>query len=292
MKNKNAFLNGNNLRKLNKQFNKFTSEDSWKNTREIVVKIKTFEQVDIVDGRRNNVSSVVQVSDKLIQCVSAYWLTGTKWTPTLYVKASCHSSHGFGSKNNVLFVFKDFKGRKDSISLYKSWNREDFLKDFPYRLLEVEKSCAEKLAGKSWDVKRRYTKMIEAVIRSELYSAMYDLERGKITEELSALLQKFGCTPIEAVPYTHEFKMYGFQGVKQSKNGFKIALKNTSTYCSLPSTLEIQLKKSSPKLLRLDKLNIETSGYYNHSEGLQIRAEHLKQAKQLQREFKNIAKGG
>ena len=289
MRNKIDFLNGHNLRKLNTQFEKFISEKSWKNQRQIIIKVKQFKQIDVIDGRRNNVSSVVQVSDKIIQCNSAYWLTGTKRTPTLYVKASCHESHEFGSKRDVLFVFKNSKGQKDSVSLFMSWNKEDFLKNFPYTFLDVEKSCSEKLVGKSWNTKHRYEKFVKFAIRSELYSEMYNLEHGKITEELSTLLMRFGCTPIEAIPYTHEFKMHGFRGVKQSKTGFKIALKNTSTYCSLPSTLEIQLKKSSPKLVRLSELNIETPGYYNHSEGLQIKIEHLKQAKRLQREFKNIS---
>lgn len=289
---KNSFLNGNNLRKLNTQFKKFTSENGWDKTREILVKIKEFKQVDVVDGRRNNVSSVVQVSDKLIQCTSAFWLTGTRWKPTLYVRASCHESHGFGAKHEVLLIFKNLKGKKESVSLFKSWDREDFLKDFPYHLLDVEKSQAVRLSGKSWNTKHRYKKYIESVVRSALYDSMYDLNQGRIPEDLSNLLKKFGCTPIQAVPYTHKFEMFGLRGAKQLKNGFKLAIQNVSTYCSLPSTLEVQLKTTSPKLLRLDKLNIETRGYYDHSEHLQIRPEHLKQAKQLQGEFKRISKGG
>jgi len=288
---KNQFLNGNNLRKINNKFNSFLNDDTREN-REILVKIKSFEHIDIMDGRRNNVSSVVQVIEKVIQCSSAYWLTGTKWTPTLYVNAGCAENHGFGSKKQVLFVYKNNKGKKDSITLYRTWDFEDFLKDLPYRLLDIEKSCAEKLNGKSWDVKRRYVKYIEKTVRKELYSEMTLLERGQISKDLGALLARFGCHCLDAIPFTHAFKMHGFQGVKTSKKGFKIAIKNISTYCSLPSTLEVIFKKSEIKLLRLSKLNIETAGYYDHSENLSIRPEQLKQAKQLQKEFNLISKLG
>lgn len=282
------FLNGNNLRKLNKKMNEFLNEgDSYKGTyRNLLIRQKTFKQIDVAEGKRNNVSSVVQVEDSILQCSRAFWLTGTKWTPTLYVQASAYTEHGFGSKKKVLLIYKDSKGRKDSIELFRSWDREDFLKDFPSRLLEVDKT--QKLVGKPWNIRNRYKKMIENKIRGELYDNMTLLERGLINEDFKNLLAQFGCFLVESVPFTDKFQMYGLKGVQVQKNKIKMALKNVSTYCSLPSILEIVFKKSELGTVRLDKYGIETAGYYDHSERLEIRSEFLEQAKKLNREFNSI----
>lgn len=285
---KNQFLNGHNLRKLNKEFNThIESSTNYRHHRSILIKTQSFKQVDILSGRRNNVSSVVQIENKLVECSSAYWLAGTRWTPALYVKASAHESHGFGSKTQVLLIFKDIKGRKESMELFRSWNFEQFeIRDYM-----ISENRIEKLQGKSWDVRHRYMRFLKYEFKRLVYSEMHDLERGKITEELSSFCKTLGIDLIEAVPFTHKFLMHGLKGVKRSKNSIKLAIKNVSTYCSLPSTLEIIFCKSEPKLLRLSELKIETSGYYDHSENLKIRPEHLKDAKKLQREF-NSLKGG
>lgn len=285
---KNQFLNGHNLRKLNTEFKKhLESSDHWKNHRSILIKTKSFTQVDILSGRRNNVSSVVQLENKLIECSSAYWLTGTRWTPALYVKASAHESHGFGSKSQVLLVYRDIKGRKESMELYRSW---DF-SGFEIRDYMISENRIEKLQGKSWDIRRRYMNFLKHTFKKALYDSMYELEREKIPEDLSKLCSFLGIDLLEAISFTHKFTMHGLKGAKRTKNTIKLAIKNVSTYCSLPSTLEIIFCKSEPKLLRLSELKIETSGYYDHSENLKIRPEHLKDAKKLQREF-NSLKGG
>lgn len=285
---KNQFLNGHNLRKLNTEFKKhLESSDHWKNHRSILIKTKRFTQVDILSGRRNNVSSVVQIENKLVECSSAYWLTGTRWTPALYVKASAHESHGFGSKTQVLLIFKDIKGRKESMELFKSWDFEQF----EIRDCMISENRIEKIKDKSWDVRRRYMNFLKHTFKKALYDSMYDLEHEKIPEDLSKLCSFLGIDLLEAISFTYKFTMHDLKGAKRTKNTIKLAIKNVSTYCSLPSTLEIIFCKSEPKLLRLSELKIETSGYYDHSENLKIRPEQLKEAKKLQREF-NLLKGG
>lgn len=286
---KNQFLNGHNLRKLNKEFNAhLESSTNWKHHRSILINTKSFTQVDILSGRRNNVSSVVQLENKLIECSSAYWLTGTRWTPALYVKASAHESHGFGSETQVLLVYKDIKGRKDSMELFRSWDFDQFeVRDYM-----ISENRIEKLKGKSWSVCHRYMRLLKYQFKRLLYSEMHDLERGKITEDLSDFCKMLGIDLLEAIPFTHKFAMHGLQGVKRSKSSIKLAIKNVSTYCSLPETLEIIFCSKEPALLSLAKLKIETRGYYDHSENLKIRPEQLKEAKKLQREFNKLSKGG
>lgn len=284
---KHSFLNGHNLRKLNSEFNKhFESSTNYEQHRSILIKTKQFKQIDILSGRRNNVSSVVQVENKMIECSSAYWLTGTQWTPYLYIKASAHESHGFGSKTQVLLVYKDVKGRKESMELFRSWDFENFeIRDYM-----ISEERIEKLKGKSWGVRHRYMRLLKQEFKRLLYSEMTCLERGKITEDLLNFCKMLGIDLLEAIPFTHKFTMFGLKGVKRSKKSIKLALKNVSTYCSLPETLEIIFCSKEPTLLSLAKLNIETSGYYNHSENLKIRPEQLKEAKKLQREFNRLSK--
>lgn len=285
---KNQFLNGHNLRKLNKEFNThLESSTNYRHHRSILVKTQSFKQVDILSGRRNNVSSVVQIENKLVECSSAYWLTGTRWTPALYIKASAHESHGFDSKTQVLLIFKDIKGRKESMELFRSWDFEQFeIRDYM-----ISENRIEKLQGKSWNIRHRYMRFLKHEFKRLIYSEMHYLESGKITEELSSFCKMLGIDLIEAVPFTHKFSMHGLKGVKRSKNSIKFAINNTSTYCALPETLEIIFCSKEPALLSLAKLKIETSGYYDHSENLKIRPEQLKEAKKLQREFNKLSKG-
>lgn len=282
---KNQFLNGHNLKKMNSEFEKhLSSSRSWKHHRSVLIKTKQFKQVDILSGRRNNVSSVVQLENKLIECSSAFWLTGTKWTPALYVKASAHESHGFGSKSQVLLIYKDIKGKKDSMELFRSWDFENFeVRDYM-----ISEKRIEKLQGKSWDARRRYMNFLKNRFKRELYDSMSSLERGEIPLELFNLCHLLGIDLIQSIPFTHKFPMHGFSGVKRTKTKVKIALKKVSTYCSLPSTLEIVFCKKAPDLLNLSKLNIETPGYYDHSENLKIRPEQLKESKKLLREFNSL----
>lgn len=279
------FLNGTNLNSLNKKYEAL--ELSSYEGPQISLKYTSFNQVDVAEGRRNNVSSIVQLQTQLIQCGRVHFEKSRRGYVTLYVEATANTSHGFGSKRQVLLIYKNQKGQKESIRLYRSWNREDFKSD----LVGYTDLKLEKLNDKSYRVRSRYQRIVRNKLQDLLYSEMHDLERGRISEDLKNEYSKFGFTLVKAVPYTHEFDLFGIQFLKSKGLNFKIGKKNTSTYCSLPEVLELTVRKSPMKFIKLDSIGVETSGYYNHSEGLAIKPEDLKRVLQFKKQFQKECRG-
>jgi hypothetical protein len=287
------FLNGNNLRKLNKQYAEFLSKDDrWNSKRRTAaVRIKRFEQVDVLSPERNGVSSVVQVVDQLIEVNNLFWTTGERFSSSLYVNAVASTTHGFGAKEQVLMVYKDSRNRKTSTELYRTWERKDFNECARRLVYSLDFSkVRENMRSVKWEVRNRYEKYVQRELIDLLYSEMRELERGVISERLASSFSRFGITLLQSMAFTDKFGTHGIEGVKTSGLNVKFAINNVSTYCALPSTLEIQFRKSEVPTLSLAKLKIETSGYYSHSERLKIRPEHKMHAMKLMREFKSLNK--
>lgn len=279
------FFNGVKLNQLTREFD---SIDTGYEGKAIYLSHTSFTQVDIARGRRNNVSSVVQLQTKLIECSSVFFEKSRRGSVTLYIDARAATSHGFGARQQVLLSYKDIKGRKESIELFRSWNREDFKGD----LIGYGRGKFQYKRDVSNGVKWRYERLVKSRLEDMLYHEMHDLERGRIDENLKDTFAKFGITLTSARPFT--FKQYVSFGTKYIKSdglNFEIGVEHTSTYCSLPEIFQVVVKSKPMKFIPLASLNVEKSGYYDHSESLSIKPEHLKQVKSFKSKFNRNCKG-
>lgn len=285
------FFNGQKLNTYNKKIETldlghYGSKDSG------YVKHTSFVQIDVAQGQRNGVSSVVQLVERLIEFKGLYIFKGHRWNPKIYVNGTANTSHGFGSKKQVLLIYRDFKGHKESAELYRTWDYVDFKIDLiGYGNQDRNFKNHEKLNSKPYEVRRRYTQWLREVLRRETYSEMSDLERGTISDDLKNLYSHCGIELIKSVPYTDSFDTYGVAFFKNKGMSFKIGFKKSSTYNSLPETLEVQFKRTEIKFKKLKDLKIEERGYYSHYDNMAVKPEHVEQVKKFYRKFKSELRG-
>lgn len=77
------------------------------------------------------------------------------------------------------------------------------------------------------------------------------------------------------------------KAIKVTSNSIVFAIESKGTYNTLPSMISIK-KCSKVRSLKLAKLGIETSGYYDHHVNLEIRPEQAKQAKAFARRVSRL----
>lgn len=281
---KKQFFNGTKLNQLNKQLADI--ETGWDSKRAIYLEHTSFKQVDEARGRRNNVSSVVQLQTKLIECEAVFFKKSRRGTPTLYVSAKAGTEHGFGARQSVLLTYKDSKGRRNSTELYRSWDADKFEANFISGIHVAHPRMKEVSLSAKW----RYERIVRNRLKELLYGEMHDLERGTIDENLSTAFQKHGITLVSARAFTFRQWLFGVKYVKQNGLNFELGLENTSTYCSLPEVFKVTIRREI-QFIPLSDLKVEKSGYYNHSESLAIKPEQLKQVKAFRSSFNRNAKG-
>lgn len=289
---KTDFFNGRHLNRLNAEFKAFINSHTWEKPRHAIVSIQEFAQMDRFNAGRNGVSDVVQLVTKTMEADSIYFdKSGRRGYVSLYLQAGTRSNHGFGSDGqSMLIVFRDSKGRRDSVEVQDAWDSDKIEVERILRLVENQVFKGLKYwSHKHQDRKARIIKRLQHELK--YHSSM---ARGKLSKVIQYLFKRSGLELIECIPFTHRYwgLMYTTKYIKNSKARIEFGMKSVSTYCSLPWTLTIELRKSELNLIKLCDLGVEEAGYYSHHDNMKIRPEHLKQVKAFHKRFKTLEKRG
>lgn len=285
------FFNGTFLNQLNKKLREFKAKDDWKSVRNILVHRTSFEQMDRLSPGRNSVSDVVQLITKTTDAESIYFDKNHSGFTSLYIQSNTRPAHTFGSQDQaMLVVYRDTKGRRNSLELARAWDSEDVKVDQIASLLERAHITKLKPCSPGWYASRARFK---TRLQTEIQHNSRIGRNGELSPILLKMFERAGLKVVECVPFTEKIWAYNnVKYVKMSAKRIELGFLDITTYNTLPSTIVIELRSSETKLISLSDLGVEKPGYYSHSDKMKIKPEHVAQISAFQNRFKRMLKGG
>lgn len=266
------------LRNINKTLNEGLS--GWDSTHTLKVSREGFEPKHTVHAGRNEVSKLVDYSKTLIEADSIYIMKPFKDSPSYYrvlIGSRVKNNHGFGNDYSYYFRVK-LNGKYYDLYLKEDWDLENCnvnrLKNlFGYEL----SSLKEKFEGSNTEPIKSLRQLTEDYYQRFV---KFSMDRESDCEEF---FKSVGASMVRRFKY---FKCVSFSAdyVKVLRNGVEFGFKTNDTYCSLPVIIKIERVRQI-KTVRLRDIGLEESGYYSHSDNLEILPEQVEAVKRFKKRF-------
>lgn len=257
-------------RDIKKLTEKFKVTDRW-NTQDSTVEITGFFNADNrANSGRNSMNTLCKLETRYFQCYNINFKRLCDWKSNsdkndiaIYMNTVCRE---YTDKEHVYIELKDDKNEVYSIHV-------------PTRFSNLEHF-------KSWFKESRLYYLFGYNYPSGMYKMYYDaddLSRMGVMDNLNNRFLKFIRSRYritDSFIYNKVIKIFTISDLVESKNISTFTYKETNTYESRP--YEVKVKRNAEiETVRLSEIGGETSGYYNHSESLNIHKSQLEDAKKF-----------
>lgn len=291
-----------NYKKICNELTEFAKSHDYEKPALLKVEHTAFRPAHKVSRGRNGVSELLELQTRIIEADGVYihaWERSSLLT--VYVSSPVRSQHGFGSERGSFVRVRDAKGKYHSFEAMTAWEESDINVNAMQRALgdytpadyapEEFKDFTE---GKSTKVLKlvggepvdRDLERLKREFAEKFYRDLvkYDLDDGR-TERFEKFLTAIGFKLVAYFNFTERFWGVSPDYFEQTRNGFEIGWTTKGTYNSLPQTLKVT-KSRGIKTVGLSEIGIEGSGYYSHSDRMQILPEQVKEAKRYAARFR------
>lgn len=282
-------MNKANYKKICKALTEFTKSDSYDKPALLKAEHTAFRAAHKVSRGRNGVSELLELQTSVIEADGVYinaWERSDLLT--VYLSSSIKSNHGFGSERGSFVRVRDAKGKYHSFEAFTSWEESDINVDAMARALgehapseyaaedfkhfmETKTGNVVRLAdGDSVQPSEYDIEQLKRRFAVKFYRDLvkYDLDQGRL-QRLEEFIAHIGFKLVAYFSFTERFWGVSPDYFEETSNGFEIGWTAKGTYNALPQTLKVT-KSRGIKTVGLAEIGVEGSGYYNHSDRMQI----------------------